>query len=246
MSLEGFAQDVSQDLDRLGIKKPPPVHYRVADSPSSAPGWREIDTQYTCVPDPTYPWDPKIMKAIQEFAPDAVPLWVHWVFMSPKETGNPQLVVFGRHALGRAVRNPGSQLEPFRCLMPTMPCRGLTFTKPNRIWFIHEGSPDERYLDLPGSYLPFDGSILDRAKRSSTGFQMTEKEFIESLRAEFIEKQRAAEEAALRAREEDMAARDADFMDYAVKQFERISEVEMKEHMGRKGEGLPLAKGEKR
>jgi hypothetical protein len=207
----------------------PKLAYKVADSFATAPGYREMDVVYSCVPDPAYPWDPQVMKAIREFAPDAVPMWIQWAFMSPHETGNPEVVVFGRHALGRTIQNLTSELEPFRCAMPTMPCQGLTFERPNRIWFVHEGAPNQQYPDLPGSYLPFDGSILDRAKKSAIGFKMSEKEFIEHMKAEFIEKAREEKERRRTELENDLEAREKDFAAYADKQFERISEVEASE-----------------
>lgn len=216
----------------------PKLTHKVADSPATAPGWREVDVAYSCIPDAAYPWDPVVMKAIQEFAPDAVPMWVHWVFLSPHETGNPQVVVFGRHALGRRIQNMTSELEPFRCAMPTMPCQGLTFERPNRIWFIHEGSTNPRYPDLPGTFLPFDGSILDRAKKSAIGFRMTEKEFVEAMREEFIEKERRARDLRRQQLADDMEARHRDFEAYAKKQMERISDVEAKEYGEAKIKGL--------
>lgn len=214
----------------------PKLAYKVADSFATAPGYREMDVVYSCVPDPAYPWDPQVMKAIREFAPDAVPMWIQWVFMSPHETGNPEVVVFGRHALGRTIQNLTSELEPFRCAMPTMPCQGLTFERPNRIWFVHEGGPNPQYPDLPGSYLPFDGSILDRAKKSAIGFRMSEKEFVEHMKLEMIEKAREESNRRRAALEADLDARERDFEAYADKQFERISEVEAAEFQRSAGE----------
>ena len=222
--------DISTGLPK-GVKGPPPMPYKVADSPATAPGWREIDVAYSCIPDPVYPWDPQVMRAILEFAPDAVPMWVHWVFLSPSETGNPEVVVFGRHALGRRIRNLTSELEPFRCAMPTMPSQGLSFERPNRIWFIHEGSPNPKYPDLPGTFLPFDGSILDRAKKSAIGFRMTEKEFVETMKEEFIERERAAKDLRLQQLDEDMDDRRRDFEAYAQKQFDQISESEAESYL---------------
>lgn len=215
---------------------PRPMSYEVADSPASAKGWREMEVVYSCVPDPAYPWDPTVMRAIREFAPDAVPMWVQWVFLSPGDTGNPETVVFGRHALGRAIRNLTSELEPFRCAMPSMPCQGLTFERPNRIWFVHEGGPSPQSPALPGSFLPFDGSILDRARRSAIGFRMTEKEFVEEMRRELIDRRREEEDRSRKALEEDMEARDKDFQAYADKQWEKISEVEASEFLRSAGE----------
>ena len=231
--------DISNELPK-GFVAPslPKVQLKVGDSPASAPGWREMEVVYSCIPDPAYPWDPTVMRAIREFAPDAVPMWVQWVFLSPSETGNPETVVFGRHALGRTIRNVTSELEPFRCAMPSMPCQGLSFERPNRIWFVHDGSPNPEYPDLPGSFLPFDGSILDRAKKSAIGFRMTEREFVESMKEEFIERKRVEKERARKALEADLQDREKDFQGYAQKQWERISEVEASEFqrsVGRRG-----------
>lgn len=227
MRLTDFRQGVPAGLD----KALPRLSYRQADSFHTAPGWREMDVSYSCIPDPVYPWDPVVMRAIREFAPDAVPMWVHWVFMSPSETGNPEAVVFGRHALGRRIRNQASELEPFRCAMPTMPCQGLTFERPNRIWFIHEGSPNPEHPSLPGTFLPFDGSILDRAKKSAIGFRMTEKEFIAHLKEEFIEKERRAKDLRKRQLQEDLEYRQRDFEKYARRHVENISDVEADEYL---------------
>lgn len=216
----------------------PKLTHKVADSPASAPGWREIDVVYSCIPDAAYPWDPVVMRMIQEFAPDAVPMWIHWVFLSPHATGNPQITVFGRHALGRRIRNLTSELEPFRCLMPTMPCQGLSFEQPNRIWFIHEGSRDQRAADLPGTFLPFDSSILDRARRNAIGFRMTEKEFAAHMREEFIENERRARELRRKQLREDMEYRQQDFERYARGQLDKVSEVEARDYVDAKNRRL--------
>jgi hypothetical protein len=197
---------------------------------ASARGYRYIGMFYTCIPDPAYPWDPRMVRLIQEFAPDTVPLWVHWVMRSPRDKVGEKDVVYGRHALGRVIKPARTDLFPFRCAMPTMPCQGMTFEKPNAIWFIHQGdSPSGEYLDLPGDYLPFDSTIVSKAWDSWAGAQnTTEKEFKEELREELINRP-MRESAARRAyRDWEMGQRNQDFATYAKKVMdERISGPEI-------------------
>ncbi|MCP4900223.1 MAG: hypothetical protein GY906_24895 [bacterium] len=196
---------------------------------ASARGYRYVDMQYTCIPDPAYPWDPRLVKKIWEFAPDAVPMWVHWVFRTPRNLTGEQDVVYGRHALGRVIKPARSDLFPFRCDMPSMPCSGITFERPNAIWFIHQGeAPTEEYLDLPGDYLPFDMGMVMKAWDSWAGADnKTEEEFKSELREELYE--RPLREAAARreAREEEMEERNKDFANYAKKVMDRISDSEI-------------------
>lgn len=237
MELADWAVGVSPELDGI-LPDPealPRLHHKAATDFYSAPGWREVTVEYTCVPDPMYPWDPGIMKKIWQYAPDAVPMWVHWVFRSPEADENPHDVVFGRHALGRVIKNVRSEQIPFQCDMPTMPCQGLKFERPNSIWFIHEGArPKERYVDLPGEYLPFDEQLLHRVQEASQGFRMTDKEYKEHLRQELLgnvlkgmQRRRAAVLA-------DKEARDRAFHSYAQPIFDSLSDVEVAEFLARR------------
>lgn len=232
MDLEDLSAQAASDLRKILPQEQdmPKAMVREAQSFDQAPGYREIGMFYTCVPDVQYPWDPTIMKEIWRFAPDAIPMWVQWVFLGPKERGE-HIEVFGRHALGRKIWHPNYDLTPFHCEMPSFPCQGLSFEKPNYIWFVHEGAKlnDGKYKDLPGNFLGFDDSILRRAKDEAVGFNMTEREFIEFMRETYIEKPRLERERRLKALEEDMAARDADFEKYARGQMDKISDVEIKE-----------------
>jgi len=195
----------------------------------NARGWRQVDMQYTCIPDPVYPWDPSLVKKIWEFAPDTVPMWVHWVFRSPRDEEGERDVIFGRHALGRAIRPARGDLIPFRCAMPTMPCQGITFERPNAIWFIHQGeAPTEKHVDLPGDYLPFDMGLVMKAWDSWAGADTkTEDEFKEELREELY--RRPLREAAKRKaeRDADMAERNADFAEYAKRKLDGVSDAEI-------------------
>lgn len=206
----------------------PTAYMPVRDSPDTARGYREVDIQYTCIPDAMYPWDPDRMKAIREFLPDAVPMWVHWIFLRPNSK---EKVVFGRHALGRAIKEPGRELLPFRCSMPSMPCQGLTFERPNRIWFIHEGDRNRDYPDIPGTFLPFDDTIVHRARESARYMQMSVKDFREQMVKELIEEPTEERRKRREALDADLAAREKDFHAYADKVLDQISDVEREEYL---------------
>jgi hypothetical protein len=220
-------QDVLPDPSTLA-----PVYTPKRDSFFTAPGWREVAVEYTCIPDAMYPWDPKVMRAINVFAPDAVPLWVRWVFRSPQDEDNPIDVVYGRHALGRAIENLEAERSDFTCSMPEMPCQGLVFSRPNRIWFIHEGErPQEKYVDLPGDYLPFDGTLVVKAEEAARGFRMTEKEYRDFLREKFIEQAEQGRRKRVLAIEDDLEQRRKDIAPYIERTLEKISDVEIGEYM---------------
>jgi len=208
----------------------PTAYLPLRDSPDNARGYREVGTFYSCIPDSAYPWDADKMRAIREVIPDAVPMWVQWVFLRPDSK---EKVVFGRHALGRAIKEPGREFLPFRCSMPTMPCQGLKFERPNRIWFIHEGDRNRDYPDIPGTFLPFDDTIVHRAKESARYMQMSEKEFREQMEKELIEGPREERRRRREALDADLAARDKDFHSYADKVLDSISDVERKEYLAR-------------
>lgn len=209
------------------------VYAPTRDSFFTAPGWREVAVEYTCVPDVMYPWDPKVMRAINVFAPDAVPLWVRWVFRSPEDEENPIDVVFGRHALGRAIEHLKMERSDFPCTMPA----GATFPRPNRIWFIHMGEmPQHDYLDLPGDYLPFDGTLVQKAEEMAEGFTQTEKEFKDQLRDELIAQAINRKARRMLDFADDMDQRNKDWHSYSAPRFDRISDVEIGEYVRSRGQ----------
>lgn len=211
------------------------VYTKRRDSFHTAPGYRELAVEYTCIPDSMYPWNPEVMQAIRVFAPDAVPLWVRWVFRTPQDYEDPHDKVFGRHALGRSVDNLESDLEPLTVTMPSMPCQGLTFPKPNRLWFIHEGEREEN-IELPGAFLPFDATIYLQAEEAARGFRMTDQEYKAHLRDVMINQPMERREARKRANEDDMEERSKDFHKYADKIIETVSDVEIGEFSRRAGD----------
>lgn len=201
------------------------------DSFHTAPGFRQVAVEYSCIPDSMYPWNPFIMRKIHLVAPDAIPMWVRWVFRSPEDEENPQNVVFGRHALGRRVEHLGSNIDLFKCEMPSMPSQGLTFKKPNRVWFIHEGPhPKDKYVDLPGDYLPFDHTIYETAVEMAEGFQMSLEEYKKHLYDLFINAADRAKQKRQAAIVDDMEQRSKDWHKYADPIIERISDVEIEEY----------------
>ncbi len=227
MNLTDIAQGLPAELAPLAPTpaQMPSLKYTVG----KIHGWLEIGQFYSCIPDAAYPWDPVVMKAIWEFAPDAIPMWVQWVFHTPPEDSESEIVIYGRHALGRKIWHPQSEVLPFPCAMPTMPCLGLTFEKPNKIWFVHTGGDNPRSRDLPGNYLGFDDTMLDRAKRSADGFKMSDEEYRQQLREEYLEGPKRRREALRAAYEEELGYAHADLERYTAKQMENVSDVEIAE-----------------
>lgn len=228
MKLTDIAEGLTDDIAQVAPapEQMPALKFRL----DKIRGWLEIGQFYSCIPDTVYPWDPTVMKAIWEHAPDAVPMWVQWVFHTPPEDSESGIVIYGRHAIGRRIWHPRTEPIGFRCLMPTMPCQGLTFEKPNKIWFIHTGSDNPLSRDLPGTFLGFDDTILDRVKRSALGFQMTDAEYQAHLKEELIEGPRKRLEKKQKALDEEMSYAQADLERYAAKQLERVSDVEIMEY----------------
>lgn len=222
------------DFDHRYLAGGPKVTVPRRDSFHTAPGFRELGWLCQVIPDATYPWDPDVVRRIQEFVPDVVPLWVQWVFLSPSDTGNPEVVVFGRHALGRSLRNQRGWLPEFKVSMPsTWP--GLKFGRPNLFWFLHDGVNTSKYRDLPGNYLPFDGSIVDRAWQSWAGGQnLTDRQYKDLLRADLLAPaQKRGQEAEKKAADRQKAW-DDDVGPYVQGQLDSVSDVEREEYLGSK------------
>lgn len=231
----GLTDEIAQ-----AVKQPDPISFPIPKSR----GWLEVGQFYSCIPDSAYPWDPMVMKEILRYVPDAVPMWVQWVFETPLEDSRTEQVVFGRHALGRRLWTPRSKHEEFRVLMPTMPCQGLTFEKPNLLWFIHMGADNPQSSALPGTYLGFDDTLLDRVKRSAVGFQMSDVEYERFLRETYVtgpieERERRREKFA-----KELEYAQQELERYATKVSERISDVEVAEYQrsigNRKREPKPM------
>lgn len=235
MDLSSWATKIEQVPIAPSLQ--PRGRVKIRDSFYSAPGYREIGMFYSCVPDAAYPWDPQVMREILVVAPDAIPLWVRWVFLSPQETGNPEIVVFGRHALGRRIANQRGYLEPMRVTMPTMPCQGLTFEKPNDIWFIHQGAMGlhKKYKDLPGDYLPFDSDLLAKVKGLAQGFKMSDEEYKKALYEQMVLDPTRKELARLNHLHAERAYARKHVEAYVDKQYDKVGEQEALDHYRGRG-----------
>jgi len=218
-----------------------PLEVPIRDSFQTAPGWRDLGMEYSCIPDATYPWDPQVLRAIWAFDPGAIPLWVRWAFLSPSD-GQEKVVIFGRHGIGRRVRNPHSDLHPLLVSMPPMPCQGVRFERPNLIELVAVGKPDARASDLPGEYMPFGYQLVKHLRK-----QYLEASAKDIFKVAVTDKKLAADAAGAKARA-DEAYRRADVEAFVDRKLSGVSEVEMRDRMlGKRAKAktlfLDLAKG---
>lgn len=164
MSWLDLARQRHQSFQRALVQSLPSISLPVGDSDYTAPGYLFYGQFFSVVPDPAYPWDPAVLRAIRDFCPDAMPLRIRsvWRYANYGEMG-PEFVLT-RHGLGRAIRNPKLPVHSFHCEMPIgpipglcIPGRNLSDCVPNYVevdWFDKEDRPHG--YDLPGEYLPFD------------------------------------------------------------------------------------------
>lgn len=190
----------------------------IADSPSTAPGWVDMGQEYTLAEDVEHPRDPSVTKAIQVFDPKLVPLWCRWGFLTPVTK---QLVIFGRHAVGRWVDNPHGAKEA----LPGMGLLNLV----NQVEFLWDGTifgqRDPRGSDLPGPFLPWDWRLYSFCRER---FVATPDARL--LKEQFITKPKEAQAKAAEAVRADMAYRAKDLQKFVDKKLEEAGEVEIKRH----------------
>jgi hypothetical protein len=205
----------------------PALERPVRDSFHTAPGWREVAFELTCSPDPAHPWDPEVVKAIWRFDSGLVPMWVNWVFAPPGDDAG--RVVFGRHVLGRYEPHRKGDAPEFRVQMPTMPCQGIKFERPNVLELVLMMPTNTQYPDapdLPGDYIPFNWAIVEWLRERYKASQKGGKE----IARDYINAQREATEKAQAARDDEMEYRRKDLEKYVNKKLEQVSEVELKNH----------------
>jgi hypothetical protein len=202
-----------------------PLEVPIRDSFQTAPGWRDLGIEYTCIPDATYPWDPKVLRTIWSFDPGVIPMWVRWGFLSPADDGQEKVEIFGRHAIGRAVHNPHALLEPLHVSMPPMPCQGVRFERPNLVELIAVGKPDSRASDLPGEYMPFGYQLVKHLRK-----QYREASARQLYKEAVTDKQEAAALALAKVRAEE-AYRRADVEAFVARKLDGVSELEMRDRM---------------
>ena len=212
------------ELDRLRSSTTPLIH-APADSFHTAPGWREVAFDLTCIPHGVCPWNPEVVKAIWKFDPTFVPMWVNWAFAPPGT--DDEVVVFGRHVIGRYEPSLSNAPAEFTVKMPSFPCQGLTFKRPNVLELVLMMPTNTDYPedpDLPGDYIPFDWPIVEWLReRFKASEAFDHKDYINSKKVEY-------DEAAEKRREEE-EYRTKDLMKFVNKKLEQVSEVELKEHL---------------
>jgi hypothetical protein len=217
-----------QAIKRLAASAPT-ITAPIRDSFHTAPGYRELSVEYSCIPDPLYPWDPAVLKAIWTFDPRVVPLWVRDVYLSPADTGEPEVVVFGRHGIGITIDNPSTQPTPMPCTMPSMPCQGVSFKAPSTVILVwHSGlfGYTQQHVDLPGEYMPFDMGLYHYLRASYLD-NATSKDVIYDV----VEGQRLRHEKLKQRINEELEYRMKDVGQYADKQLEKVSEQDWAEHL---------------
>lgn len=216
-------------LNRLAASAPT-ITAPIRDSFHTAPGYRELAVEYSCVPDPLYPWDPAVLRAIWTFDPRVVPLWVRDIYLSPADTGEPEVVVFGRHGIGVTIDTPVGQPIPMPCTMPSMPCQGVSFKAPSTVILVWHsglfGYTHPKYVDLPGEYMPFDMGLYHYLRASYLD-NATSKEVIFDV----VEGQRLRHEKLKSRINAEFEYRMKDVGQYVDKQLERVSEQDWAEHL---------------
>jgi hypothetical protein len=177
-------------------------------------GWHLVTSEISCIPDPMYPPDRDVVKAIRARWPDLIPVWLRWVYVN-KDDGETRII--GRHGLARHVDNPHYEHERLDALMPT----GERIPTPTLVEVMFEGKRDLKTM-FPGEYVPFDWLIYKYVEEHYA--TKSGKELKAELKAEHEEK---AEQRQKAAEEQEYIQRDLD--KFADKILDTISEVEMKE-----------------
>lgn len=194
-----------------------------------APGWHQLDMEFTCA-EGEYPRDPAVTKAIKEFLPDAIPLWVRWAFWNPR-SGDPSVRVFGRHALGRYDPNVTSRSERtgYEQIKTGYFHRGPV---PNVIEEVFMGAPPEDASDLPGAFIPWDWALVNYLKvKVGYANSMTKSDWKDEL---IYKLKREREAQALRnSTEYEYIMRDIG--KFTDRMMEETSEREMKLYFGQGG-----------
>lgn len=215
------------ELNRARVSATP-LDITIRDSFHTARGWRELSFDLTCVPNGLYPWNPEVIKAIWKFDPTLVPMWVNWSFAPPDKDN--EVVTFGRHVIGRHESQLRSDIEDFRVEMPSMPCQGISFKKPNVLELVLMMPTNTEYpdaADLPGDFIAFDWPIVEWLKERFKASQKSGKD----MARDYINSQLEAETKASQAAAEESAYRMKDLEKFVNKKLEQVSEVELREHL---------------
>jgi hypothetical protein len=201
-------------------------------------GWTFVGSEVSAFPPPGYDWEPAVVRAIHEVAPDCQPIWISYLYQAPKDElgqSNAEFYKFGRHGLARVVRDPKTEPTPLPIKMPShrsFNYWGFKMQKPNKIETVFKGEDDPRAKDLPGAYIPFGWWVYYFVKNNWR--EWTKEEIRARMRAEEEAHYEAADR---RAEESEYVAKQ--YQKYAAKKLAQISEVELKEYLLSGGEQTP-------
>lgn len=119
-----------------------------------------VHTEVSCIPHVAYPWDPAVLRAIHEFDPRVIPVWVTRVYRAVDTGGE---LVLGRHAIASHVWNPRQppDMNVYRALMPI---RGGPQQRPTQLDLHITRRPKGN--GLCGDYVPFGWEVYKLLRRT--------------------------------------------------------------------------------
>lgn len=197
-------------------------------SPDMIRGPREIDITYSYSPDPGCERDERVTAAIRRFDPDLVPLWGRYTFVIDNLSGTKEMVTFGRHVIARRVPSPKNPLEPLKVVC-TADYNGPV---PNLIELIWDtrvfGQHDPRGKELPGEYLPWNWRMYKFAQEA---WNFKQNNTVKQLKEKLVWKPQEVLAKAREARRKKQIELNAQLRKDAQKLLDKLSEVEVKQHM---------------
>lgn len=203
------------------------------DSFHTAPGFRTVGLEFTCVPQAGTPWDPEVIKKLWELDKRYTPLWVRYILKVPADWGTNETILIGRHALGLRVNSPNNDLPDFPCQMPQMPCNGITLEKPNVVHTILQGEAPKGGMEceLPGEYQPFNMNLYYSEKSKLDKWH---NKSAKEIAREIITTGREAEESYKKLKGLENEYIQKDLLKFTQKKLDQVSELEAKEYLMRK------------
>ncbi len=202
----------------------PTLHGTYGTDFATAPGWREIDMQFSLIPDVSYPPDWGVVRAIREIDPSFTWVWVKWIFRSPRDLsdGAERDVVFGRHGLARYVNDPHAEIAPMKVDMPSY----TRLPKPNKFLIMFQGERRKgKWADLPGDYQPFNDGVL-RWFKDHYGEQDPEE-----MKKILVRNKREAWERSENKKADEFEYMMSDIDKYCQKQLDNVSEGMVRDYL---------------
>jgi hypothetical protein len=173
---------------------------------------RMVAVRVQTFPHVLYPWDPAVLKAIHEFDPRVIPVWINRVYVTP--TGG--TIVVGRHGIASHVPavDRHQQIDPifYRALT------GIhgSIERPTQLDFHVEHR--NGFGGLPGEYLPFDWRVYRILRSTFNEWTWKEREDYRTEHGE--EAQKAAARQAAEAEKAYAAKTDEAFLQRHIDQFD--------------------------